>query len=288
MKEKPKAYFIDIDGTLLRGTNKISMNDEFAIKNAAKEDSFIILSTGRSIDTVWPVWDQIRLKVSKYTRYVITNNGSAIWDMEAKKVLDQNFIDEKTFKDASQYLYDKGYAFRNSFDRKFYAKKGLLSKIVKLKKGIKIEHDFSKFKCNDDTSRKLGAITSLSKKKVKRISEVLKEKFPELEIVITGPGLYIEMNKKGITKGTGAKFLSNKLGFDLKDAVHIGDSMNDLAGFKEVGKGIAMGNGMKELKKEANFITKSLSKSGVSFAINELSGKTIKDKPSDHIKKISL
>jgi len=285
--EKPKAYFIDIDGTLMEGTKKLNIDDEQAIKNVAKEGSYVILSTGRSIQTVWPVWEQIRLK-NKYTRYVVCNNGSAIWDMEAKKILDEHFLDKDTFTELSKYLYNKGYAIRNSLESKFYSKKSIVSSILKLKKNFKVENDFSKFEYNKDTSRKMGAITSYSKRKVKKNASIIKKKFPQLEISITGPGLYIEMNAEGISKGVGAKFLSEKLGFNLEEAVHIGDSMNDLAGFKAVGIGVAMGNGMKQLKKEADFITLSLKKSGVSCAINELSQKELKIKPSDRLKKIKL
>ncbi len=287
MGKIPKAYFIDIDGTLVKGSSKLSIKDKHSIKNAAKEGAYIILSTGRSIQTVWPIWEQITLK-NKYTRYVIANNGSAIWDMEGKKMLSENFLDEKTFVDVAEYLYKKGYAFRNSLETNFYCKKNILSKIVSVKKKFKIENDFSKLKYNNDTAKKLGAITSMSKRKVRKISNKLKELFPQLEISITGPGLYIEMNAKGISKGKGAKFLSEKLGFDLKDSVHIGDSMNDFAGFKVVGTKVAMGNGMNLLKKEADIITKSVSKSGVSFAIDELTNNNLKIKTSEKIKQLKL
>lgn len=285
--EAPKAYFIDIDGTLMKGTKPLHMADKYEIKNAAKRETYIVLSTGRSIQTVWPVWEQIRLK-NKYTRYVIANNGSAIWDMEAKKILDEHFLDEETFNELTTYLYKKGYAFRNSLETDFYMKKGFFQKVIELKKGFKIENDLSKLKYNKDTSKKIGTITSFSKRKVKRIAKEIGEKFSQVEISITGPGLYIEINAKGVSKGIGAKFLADKLNFDLKDCVHIGDSMNDFAGFKAVGTGVAMGNGMKQLKKEADFITKPLKKAGVSFAIKELSNKDIKPKPSDKLKKISL
>ena len=47
----PKAYFIDIDGTLLSGHSdkKLNLDDQLALRNALKRGTYIILSTGRSL-----------------------------------------------------------------------------------------------------------------------------------------------------------------------------------------------------------------------------------------------
>ncbi|NQX83490.1 MAG: Cof-type HAD-IIB family hydrolase [Mycoplasmataceae bacterium] len=273
MNKNVEAFFIDIDGTLVKGHKniEISLKDKHAIKNAAKEGKYIILSTGRSIEEVKHIWKQINLNI-KETSYVIVNNGSAIWNLNSNKMLFEAFIQEKEFKEIFNYVEKNGYAIKNSLEKNFYVKKNLLSKVIsKTKIGINIEHDFSKVKYNNKTAKKLGIITSLRKSKVQKIVDELRKLFPHIEIVVSGPGLYIEINKFGITKGTAAKFLSDKLKFDINNSAHIGDSMNDAAGFEVCGVGVVMSNGMKELKSKADFSTKSVRKSGVSLAIKSLS-----------------
>ncbi len=73
---KPKAYFIDIDGTLVSGHKDTTLNvdDLHAIKQAIRNETYIILSTGRSLPDLKKIWKQID-DGSEYTRYGIVNNG---------------------------------------------------------------------------------------------------------------------------------------------------------------------------------------------------------------------
>lgn len=269
---KIEAFFIDIDGTLIKGHKNIilSVEDKIAIKSAAKKGKYIILSTGRSIEAAKKIWKQIDLPDTDKTSYIVVNNGSTIWDLHNNKILFEEWIEEEAFNALFKYAEEKGYWIKNSLESIFYVKeKPIYNKISKFT-GLKFESDFSKVPYNKDSAKKIGIVTHWSKKTVKKNSEEIKALFPNFEIVISGPGLYIEINKKGITKGNAAKFLSEKLNFDLKNSVHIGDSMNDASGFKECGIGVAMGNGMKDLKKHADFITKKIKKSGVASAIDSL------------------
>jgi len=56
MNNPPKAYFIDIDRTLIHPKDKkIHLDNIQTIKTFAKQKVYIILSTGRSIDRVLPI-----------------------------------------------------------------------------------------------------------------------------------------------------------------------------------------------------------------------------------------
>jgi len=52
-----KAIFIDIDGTLTTHKNKygISLEDKMALKDAQKKGIYVVLSTGRSYEDLYPV-----------------------------------------------------------------------------------------------------------------------------------------------------------------------------------------------------------------------------------------
>ncbi|BDU67629.1 MAG: haloacid dehalogenase [Candidatus Tyloplasma litorale] len=265
---KPEAYFIDIDGTLLRsGTmGKINLDDKFAIKNASKKGIYIVLCTGRSLSDVRSIWKQI-YDETKFTSYVIVNNGSAIWNLKTNEILFEDWISKEDFENIFKYAENKNYAIRSSDKKQFYVKPGIISFVLNKNKNISIEHDFNKIDYNNESAKKLGIICHYSKKKVSKISKDIENKFKNVDVSVSGSGIYIEVNKKGISKGSAIKFLSNKLNFNIKNSVHIGDSMNDASAFKVVGASVAMGNSMKDIKKMATYKTSSVKKSGVANAI---------------------
>ncbi len=268
---KPKAYFIDIDGTLTKGHSdqKMNYNDIRSIKAAARDGAYIILSSGRSADDMLKVWEQIDIPSSDKTKYLVANNGAYIFSPRTNKVLKEDYIDKKTFNELTKYLWDRGFAFKNASLNEYCTnQKGMMVNI--LKKVTIVHNNLDSWEYNQISARKIGVISSISKRKVIKIANEIEQKFPKLIVTISGPGLYIEINKLGTSKGEAIKFFAEKLNIDIKDTVHIGDSMNDYSGIQVAGIGIAMKNGMKKIKKTADYVTDSVKKAGVSKAIDSL------------------
>ncbi len=67
---------------------------------------------------------------------------------------------------------------------------------------------------------------------------------------------YIEIRKKGISKGTGLKRLAKHLGMNIKHTAIIGDWYNDLSLFQTDALKIAVKNAVPEIKRLADFVTK--------------------------------
>ena len=59
----------------------------------------------------------------------------------------------------------------------------------------------------------------------------------------------MEIMAKGANKGAAAKFLLEREGLELKDAVAFGDGENDFEMLTTAGKGYAMGNSIDRLRK---------------------------------------
>ena len=79
-----------------------------------------------------------------------------------------------------------------------------------------------------------------------------------------------EFTRNGVTKGTGIKFLAEKLGISIDETMACGDSQNDLAMLKVVHMAVAMENATDEVRKICNFISKSNNDSGVAYAVEKL------------------
>ncbi len=266
---KPKAYFIDIDGTLVSGHKdaKLHIDDLHTLKRAIRNETHIILSTGRSINDVKKIWKQID-DGSDYVRYAIVNNGSGIWDLRKNKILSENWIDEESYRGVLEYAKVNKYAIKNSFENVFFCNYWLTSFILKtFSSRNKVSNEFDSAIYSNKSAKKLGMIAHFSKKKVKKIAKDIDSKFPYVDVSVSGPGLYIEINKHGVSKGTALEYVANLIEVDIKETVHIGDSMNDAPGFKHAGYGVAMGNAMKELKSISDFITLDRKKAGVANTI---------------------
>lgn len=71
-------------------------------------------------------------------------------------------------------------------------------------------------------------------------------------------------------KGEAVKYVLNYLKIDKEYTCSIGDDYQDISMFNETNYSIAMGNGKDEVKKEAKYITKSVSKHGVKYILKKL------------------
>lgn len=266
---KPKAYFIDIDGTLVSNHKdlNISADDYYALRKASRNKTYIILSTGRSLPDLKKVWEKIN-DDTEYMRYGVFNNGSGIYDFKLNQILFEEYMDETSYREVFEYSKKHNFAAKNSSEKVFYTNKNILSFVLgTFSKTNKISHNFEVIPYDKDSAKKIGIISTWSKRKVSKIANDIKNKIPNIDVAVSGPGLYIEINKLNINKGTAIKFFSDKLDFKIEETVHIGDSMNDAPAFEVAGYGVAMGNSMKQLKKKSDFITLSRKKSGVANTI---------------------
>lgn len=263
----PKAYYLDIDGTLTGKHNSAELNfvDVRAIKAAARDGAHIVLTTGRSPEKTIPVFKKIDIDKVQ-TRIIACNNGAVILNAKTGEILKEDYMREEDFTSIFNELYEKGYIVKNAEFNHYFAKENWGSKLVK--KFTTVLNSKETVTYNKVAARKIGCICSWSNRKVREIAKDIQRRYPNVEVVISGNSKYIEITNKGVNKGNAIKFISELINVDPKDSVHIGDSMNDLPAFKIVGTSVALANGMKGLKKEADIVSKSQKNQGVASAID--------------------
>lgn len=93
----------------------------------------------------------------------------------------------------------------------------------------------------------------------------LEREFPELKFPLFAGRMGADVIEKGMSKAEGLVRLSRYFGEpeDLSQLVAFGDSMNDCEVIKAAGLGIAMGNSIEELKREADYVTDPIDRDGV-------------------------
>ncbi len=72
-----------------------------------------------------------------------------------------------------------------------------------------------------------------------------------------------EITRKGITKGTGMEAVVCYYGMKREDTIAVGDGPNDFDMLHYAHVGIAMGNGVEALKKEADYVTDTVECDGI-------------------------
>lgn len=242
MKNKDiKLIALDMDGTLLQDNHEVSAENRAAIKDAQEKGVYVVLSTGRSIMTCRSYAESLKLD-----SYLVTVNGSEIWDSEWNLV-EQNIIPEehvkllwdlKTKHDADYWAVSSEKVYRDDFPTDISS------------------HQWLKFGFNiaDDNVRE-------------EIRELLTN-HKELEVSNSNP-INLEINAIGINKANALKKVCERLGITLDNVIGMGDSLNDLAMIVESGIGVAMGNAQETVKEAADVITDTNNNDGVAKAIRK-------------------
>lgn len=83
------------------------------------------------------------------------------------------------------------------------------------------------------------------------------------------PWHVIEVVKKGLNKAVGLERVANHYGISQENIIAFGDEDNDLEMIKFAGHGIAMGNGIQELKDIAREVTHSNEDNGIAYYLEK-------------------
>ena len=96
--------------------------------------------------------------------------------------------------------------------------------------------------------------------------ELLREIAPIYTCIDRGNTM-VEMVLKGYSKAAGMERLLEALGVSREEALAIGDSTNDLPMFSVAKHTVCMGNGMQQLKDQAEFVTDTVLNDGIEKAL---------------------
>ena len=272
-----KLLALDVDGTLFDDSGKISQASIDAMNQAREAGIEVVPTSGRDYDGI--PWDQLK---NVDIDYVITTNGSAVYEAKTKKCLYEKYLDSgkmipifeyllkkeiyiNVFVDGVNYTPVQVYSYIDNLDLPDYViqhmkenRKGITDLIEYLKNGDakmqKATLNFQKQENGEFLNRK-------------EVQEYL-EKCPDIKVVDGGFD-NLEFTKAGTNKAAGLKFLAGHLGMTMDEVMAVGDSENDIEMLREAGLGIAMGNASSEVKEVADEITLDNEHEGVAAAIGK-------------------
>ncbi|WP_435128751.1 HAD hydrolase family protein [Mycoplasma sp. 6243] len=264
---KPKIIFIDLDGTAIDGPGEKFWQKEvteFTKEIVKKVQNFIpiVVSTGRGVNP-----KTLAIVQSLGSNSYIAWNG-------AQTVINGQVVHSVVIpKDIANELFDeikknKCFVVYDSNPREHAYTKNWFYRLV-MGFGKKTAKKYSQY--NKDFEPAKALIWSLSKNKILKLAEKWSEKFDgKLNVSLSGSNNIIEITNVGISKGAEEARLCELWGIDPKEAMHIGDSMNDASAKEHIGKLVAMANAVPELKEIADEVTKfPCSESGLARYIEQ-------------------
>ena len=251
MKHKIKMIGFDLDGTLLTDQKELGEYTVQILKRAVEEGIVILPITGRPLCG-------LPEEVTGLTglRYAITANGARILDLKNAAVLKEQLVSVETaekildilgnYDSLREIYYDgTGYAEREKLEQiDHFFEEGPMAEYVRSTRQP-VENLMDKFrKESREVDKVQGVFADLGER------EAALDEIRKLEgVTITG-ALHnnIEVNAAGVDKGNALLWLAQYLGIAPEETMAFGDGNNDITLLEKAGTGVAMKNGIEEVK----------------------------------------
>lgn len=260
--ENVKAFFIDLDGTLLDAKDKkgklaISEENLNAIKKVQEEGKTVVVSTGRSFDAEG--W----LKQVN-SPYAVLSNGAIV--VVEDKIVRHLKLSVRQSLLIHEFAWKNGLSFKLNDQKIAYGAFKFLPRLFAKKHGF-IPQDNFNFEMHKEHTK--FVLFGKSKSKMAKLIKQLSKKIPDAAIVTSAGGYTIEVTHADATKGKGNQFIYEKyLKLPMEQTMHIGDTMNDSTTIGFVGKMVALKNSDRNLKVLTPYAGPHYKNAGVAKVIN--------------------
>jgi Cof subfamily protein (haloacid dehalogenase superfamily) len=270
----PELFVTDLDGTLLKDDEKISLFDLEALRHINKLGCGIVIATGRPYRLIPDC-----VKDLSGLDYIISANGAVLYDCLTGLPIAENYLEKDTVLALCEEAAKNSGGVDIYFTDKYICEKRsreLMSRFIHfsdeiMAKGAEIfttvfsagSYLFSKTEpiiktvCIFESPRKCEMVLE----KLRRLGHVT---------AVTLTGYEIEVTSKNATKGNALRFIRELRKIKKEQVMAIGDNENDLSMRDEAGYFIAMGNAGEKIKAAADYISAGVNEDGVARAINTL------------------
>lgn len=261
-----KLIAIDMDGTLLNSEKKISPANFNAIQQAKKNGVKVVLASGRPLVGFKRYLQELDLISDD--NYAVAFNGALVQTSEGSEIISKTTLTLEDYK----YIYNLSKKLKVNIHA--LTESSVISpKDTRFTRHeAEMNHIPNDIIPVDDVPVGTTIVKVMFVDEPEIIDDII-EKIPE-EIrskytVVRSAPFYLEFLHKSVNKGVGVAALAEKLNIKQEEVICIGDEGNDIHMIKYAGLGVAMGNASPQVKKVANFITKTNEQDGVAFIINK-------------------
>ena len=243
------------------------------MQNIEKKDYEIVFCSGRTNTYL------INLsKKCKVSRYIISSNGSMIYDQKERQIVYQDKIPFNILNTIYEYCENNKMALFFNTENNRYCNTHLNYS----PDDAEIITNMSSIKDKNITQFVLGSYVYEEMVKAKDFLDTIEyleianeSQTIKLQQKNSKNGFFYDVVLKNTNKGSGIKHFITLLNLKPENCIAIGDHINDISMFKAVEYKIAMGNACDELKQKANFITTTNDEDGVKYALDYIEKRII-------------
>ncbi|WP_264736789.1 Cof-type HAD-IIB family hydrolase [Cytobacillus firmus] len=279
---------LNIDGTLLQSNGRLHKSTKEAIEYVQQKGIYVTLVTSRSFPSAKKV-----AKALKINSLLVTHRGAYIAASQEKPIFVKRIQEDETFEIVRLL---EGFTCQIRLVHEKYS----LANKTKLNTNMLAKTVFT---TGDPIFYSQQFVDSLSdtildepvtppkievyfedKDDLEDAHAAIRGMFENVEVIKLSD-LRMDIVPAGVSKLNGLLYLCEHLGISRNQMVVIGDSADDLEMIEAAGLGVAMGNAPAEVKKAADWLTRSNDQNGVSYMVKE---HFRKQHPIDFLKKMNL
>ena len=249
-----KLIALDLDDTLLNDERDICEENVLALRKCVEKGIYIVLCSGRAEDAILPFVRKLEIAGSEFGRYLIAINGCSIFDLHTRQQIFCRKVLPEVLIRANQIGEEFGLKSEvYTPDTIYYHKETKWTKLdVDLcgLKGVEVE-DYEKFLETGFTKMLIPGEPN----QLLILQERLRQEFGNKAVIFTSKPYFLEILPPDCGKGEAVTWLANHIDLGPNSTMGFGDSMNDESLIQYCDYGVAMCNGLDDIKKISNFIT---------------------------------
>lgn len=244
-----KIVFFDIDGTLLDHEKRIPSSTKEAVRRLQEKGVHVAIATGRAPF----MFEDVRKELNIHN-FVSFNGQYVVFEDEViyKNPLPADKLHEFTMfaaKAGYPLVYLNEEEMRASVESHHFVKESLGS----------LFFDHPSFQPDFYQNRDIYQTLLFCEAGEE---QAFLNDYPQFHF-IRWHAYSMDIIPNGGSKAKGIERFIERLGFKHNQVYAFGDGLNDMEMIREVGTGIAMGNGHEDLKKAAKYVTKDVAKDGI-------------------------
>jgi Cof subfamily protein (haloacid dehalogenase superfamily) len=263
---------LNIDGTLLRSNGRLQPSTKEAIDYVKDKGIYVTLVTNRHFQSAKKL-----AKALKLDTLLVTHGGAFISENLDEPIFEKRISEEMTFN-LVQVLENFKCNIRITHERFSIGNRTRIASNL-LSKSILNTSDSMFYpvqfvdsigdSLRDEPVAGTRIDVHFSKEEEKEeAAKLIIDAFNTVEVRVNQPKK-IEIVKKGVSKENGLRTLVNHLNIPLEKVVAIGDAEDDIEMIASAGLGVAMWNAPFEVKRVADWVTRSNNQQGVAYMVKE-------------------
>ena len=269
---KIKLAVLDVDGTLVRSDLSLSPAVIRAVESLRDAGILVSINTGRNMGEL-----AVLRRSLPWIRYFVVSNGATGLDAETNQTFHENHLPlpiareierearnyrtlTQVYADGTSYLDESLWPLVSRFAADHMHHPSLIA-------GYTPAKNFSSLLATRTSDIEKLYISFEDLSDLPRLRAFC-EPFPVDLVVSIQNGL--EVNQKGVEKGTGLAALCDYLGILPEEVAAVGDGEADIAMFRRAGLSFAMENAQQSVKDAATLVAPSNDRDGAVWAIEQI------------------